>query len=81
MPRYSMRLLFLLVVMVTSGILTSSPSTGQQVHERQELAGRFDGDNEGSIDALITDRLPMDEIDAAYEKFDKQQMGKGIIVP
>jgi len=47
----------------------------------QDECTRFVADNGVNIDALITDQWPMDEIDVAYQKFDKQQMGKGIIVP
>lgn len=47
----------------------------------QDECTRFIADNGVNVAALITDRWPITEIDEAYKKFDKQQMGKGIIVP
>ncbi len=47
----------------------------------QDECTRFIAENAVPIDNLITDRWTLSEIDAAYKKFDKQQMGKGIITP
>lgn len=47
----------------------------------QDECTRFIADNRVDIDKLITDRWTLDQIAEAYQKFDKQEMGKGVIVP
>jgi threonine dehydrogenase-like Zn-dependent dehydrogenase len=47
----------------------------------QDECTRFIAANGVPVDKLITDRFKLSEAARAYEKFDKQQMGKGMIAP
>ena len=47
----------------------------------QDECTRFVADNGVDVDAIITDHWPLDDVATAYQKFDQQQMGKGIITP
>ena len=47
----------------------------------QDECTRFIADNGVAIDKLITDRWKLKDAAKAYVKFDKQQMGKGMLLP
>ncbi len=47
----------------------------------QDECTKFIADNGVDIDRQITDQFKLSEAAAAYQKFDQQQMGKGMIVP
>ena len=47
----------------------------------QDECTRFIADNGVRIENLITEFLVAGRVETAYKKFDKQQMGKGIIRP
>lgn len=47
----------------------------------QDECTKFIADNGVPIDALITDHFKLSDAVGAYEKFDKQQMGKGMLTP
>ncbi len=47
----------------------------------QDECTRFIADNGVALDRVITDRWKLSDAEAAYTKFDKQQMGKGMLLP
>ncbi len=47
----------------------------------QDECTRFIADNGVRVDAIVTDRWKLSEAKTAYEKFDRQQMGKGMLLP
>ena len=47
----------------------------------QDECTRFIADNGVAVDRIITDKWKLAEAAAAYGKFDKQQMGKGMLLP
>jgi threonine dehydrogenase-like Zn-dependent dehydrogenase len=47
----------------------------------QDECTRFIADNGVKVDAIVTDRWKLSEAKTAYEKFDRQQMGKGMLLP
>ena len=47
----------------------------------QDECARFIAQHKVPVDTLITHRFTLDEAPAAYEQFDKQTMGKGMILP
>ncbi|HRD75470.1 MAG TPA: zinc-binding dehydrogenase [Hyphomicrobiaceae bacterium] len=49
--------------------------------QRQDECARFIAANKVPIETLISDRYSLGEAEAAYKKFDKQTMGKGMILP
>jgi threonine dehydrogenase-like Zn-dependent dehydrogenase len=47
----------------------------------QDDCTRFIAERGVPLDKIITDRWPMSRAEEAYTKFDKQQMGKGMLLP
>jgi threonine dehydrogenase-like Zn-dependent dehydrogenase len=47
----------------------------------QDACARFIAEHRIPLGTLITHRFKLDEADAAYRQFDKQTMGKGMILP
>ena len=47
----------------------------------QDECTKFIADNGVDIDKQITQSFKLTEAAAAYEKFDQQNMGKGMIIP
>jgi threonine dehydrogenase-like Zn-dependent dehydrogenase len=47
----------------------------------QSECADFVADHDIDVEALFTDRWPLDQAEAAYKKFDTQTTGKGVIVP
>ena len=49
--------------------------------QRQDECARFIASRGIRVETLISDRFRLSEAEAAYRKFDKQNMGKGMILP
>jgi len=47
----------------------------------QDECTRFIADNGVAVDRIISDRWKLKDAAKAYAKFDKQQMGKGMLLP
>ena len=47
----------------------------------QDDCARFIAERELPVDRIITHRFRLEDAVAAYEQFDKQQMGKGMLIP
>ena len=50
------------------------------IRDRSDCA-EFVADNNIDVEALFTDTWSLDQAQEAYEKFDTQTTGKGVIIP
>jgi L-iditol 2-dehydrogenase len=49
--------------------------------QAQADCARFVAEKGINVDALFTDEWQLDDVVSAYQQFDKQEMGKGVLIP